>query len=330
MSQIEDGTRTRSTEDYERQLLQRNTMGEPVSSAPRQPNAPAQPSNPAAAPVYYAAPQALPKNAPLLERWKAKGGILGGIASVLLALAKFWAPVAFLLGKIKFLAVGLKLLLMAGSMLLSIWAYGSIYGIPFGIGIVALIFIHECGHAIAGMMRGHKPGIMVFVPFMGAFVTVGRGDTNITESAFIGIMGPIFGTLASLACVAIFAVTQSPLYLSLAAFGFFINLFNLAPTPPLDGGWITPLFSPKLLAIGSILLVFIGFRNPLIWILAAVSIPRIIAAWKADPKTQPYYQATVADKWRYGLLYFGLILFLGLGYLALHSYLIQHFPTLIS
>lgn len=249
----------------------------------------------------------------MLQKWREKGGVLGGIATALIFLAKVGAPLFALLGKLKFLILFKGIFITFGSMVVSIWIMGKVYGLAYGIGIVALIFIHECGHAIAGMSKGIKPGFMLFVPFMGAFVTLSRFGKNLEQDAFIGIMGPVFGTLASLACVALAFLTNSPFFMALAYFGFFINLFNLLPTPPLDGGWIAPLFSPKLLAFGAVLMVIFGFRNPLILFLGIASIPRIIGAWKADPATQPYYQATTAARWKYGVAYIGLAGFLAAG-----------------
>lgn len=302
------------------------TRPETPQASPPAPDAPFSP--------YYAAPPsaadfAYTEKPSLLQRWKAKGGVLGGIASFLLLIAKVAAPLIALLTKLKFLAVGLKLLtagkllLGGGSMLLSMWVWGLIYGWPFGVGIVLMIFIHECGHALAARMRGIPTGIMVFVPLMGAFVTTGRYGKSIVEDAFIGIMGPVFGTLAGLGCLVLYAVTpgHSPFWLALAQVNFFMNLFNLAPTPPLDGGWITPLFSPKLLAVGAVLLLFLVRYNPLIIVLAVMSLPRIISGWKAKPEDSPYYQATAADRWKFGAAYLGLAAFLAvLGY-TVHSYL---------
>ena len=277
----------------------------------------------------YAAPP--PAQGSWLQRMKAKGGIPGAIASLLLLLAKIGAPVLAVLAKLKFLLVGLKLLtfgkllLGGGSMLLSMWAWGSVLGWPLGVGIVLLIFIHECGHALAARMRGIPTGIMVFIPFMGAFVTTGRYGKSIVEDAFIGIMGPIFGALSGVGCLLIYLVHPAPYWLALAQFCFLMNLFNLAPTPPLDGGWITPLFSPKLLALGAVLLLFLARYNPLIVLLALMSLPRIIAGWKAKPEDSPYYQATSADRWRYGAVYLGLAAFLAVAGYGLHSYLRLHF-----
>ncbi len=278
---------------------------------------------------YYAGPgQAPPPPAPsgppsLLERLKAKGGVLGTLASALLVLAKFAAPVLAVAAKFKFLLVAGKLLLGGGSMLLSMWVWGLVYGWQFGVGIVLMIFIHECGHAVAARMRGIPTSIMVFVPLMGAFVTTGRGGKSITEDAFIGIMGPVFGTVAGLGCLVLYAVTpgHSPFWLALAQVNFFMNLFNLAPTPPLDGGWITPLFSPKLLAVGAVLLLFLARYNPLIIVLALLSLPRIISGWKAKPEDSPYYQATTTDRWKFGAAYLGLAALLAVLSYMVHSQL---------
>ena len=309
-----------------RLLAGRTADGQQPESAPL-PGSTAAPANP-----YYAVPPPYVFAHPpsLLERWKAKGGILGGIASALLLLAKIGVPVLALLAKLKFLLVALKLLtfgkflLGGGSMLLSMWVWARFYGWPFGVGIVLLIFIHECGHALAARMRGIPTGIMVFIPLMGAFVTTKRYGKNIVEDAFIGIMGPVFGTLAGIGCLALYALTpsHSPFWLVLAQMNFFMNLFNLAPTPPLDGGWITPLFSPKLLAVGAVLLLFLIPLNPIIGILALMSLPRIISGWKAKPEDSPYYQATASDRWRFGAAYLGLAAFLALMGFGLHSHLI--------
>ena len=317
-------------------LLGRTADGSGAHTAPAPPtNAP----QPAPFNPYYAAPsQAVPDFASvqppsLLQRWKAKGGVLGGLASFLLLLAKIFAPVLAILAKLKFLLVGLKLLtagkllLGAGSMLASMWVWGLIYGWKFGVGIVLLIFIHECGHALAAKMRGIPTGIMVFIPLMGAFVTTGRYGRSIVEDAFIGIMGPVFGALSGVGCLAIYVLTpdHSPFWLGLAQVCFFMNLFNLAPTPPLDGGWITPLFSPKLLALGAVLLLFLIPYNPLILVLALMSLPRIIAGWKAKPEDSPYYQATSADRWKFGAAYLGLAAFLALMGYGVHVHL-GHIP----
>src|SRR5205085_7980468 len=121
---------------------------------------------------------------------------------------------------------------------------------------------------------------------------------------------PVFGTIGGIFCVLMYPITGSIFWLYLARINFLMNLFNLLPTPPLDGGWIAPVFSPKLLALGVVLLFVVGVSNPMIWILALMSLPRIIAGWKADPATQPYYKVKPGDRLIFGISYIALAAFL--------------------
>jgi hypothetical protein len=134
-------------------------------------------------------------------------------------------------------------------------------------------------------------------------------------------MGPIWGTASGFFCLAMNLIYPSPFWLALAWWIFFLNLFNLAPTAPLDGGWIAPVFSPKLLAVGVVALFVLAPANPLIWLLALLSLPRIISGWKADPKTQPYYQIAARDRWIYGGAYLGLAALLGVLSIMLNNQL---------
>jgi Zn-dependent protease len=133
-----------------------------------------------------------------------------------------------------------------------------------------------------------------------------RSGRDILEDAFIGIMGPVFGTIGGLACVGIYYLTKAPFWAVLAYINFSINLFNLLPMAPLDGGWIVPVFSPKLLAAGIVLLFIVAPHNPMIWFLAILSIPRVIGAWTAKPETQPYFRVESSVRWRWAGYYLGL------------------------
>lgn len=268
----------------------------------------------------------------LLQRWKSKGGILGALASVLALLFKLKS----LLVAFKFFGIAKALLITGGSMFISMWAYASRYGWGFGAAMVLMIFIHECGHAFAGHLRGKPWGIMMFVPFMGAFVTV-RGGKDAAEDAFIGIAGPIVGTCAGLCTIVLYVITKNPFWLAVSSWTFFLNLFNLLPVAPLDGGWIVPLFSSRILAITAILLLPLALLNPLILLLAIASLPRIISGWNAgkpNPKIpaekaladEAYFRVSRADKWRYGVAYAGLIAFLATAVYFTHDNTIRRHP----
>lgn len=271
-----------------------------------------------------AAQQAQPQEGPL-HRWQKMGGVLGTIATVLLLVFKFIGP---LVSGLKLLPFG-KFLITGGSMLISMFAYAASMGWPMGVGLVLSIFVHECGHAYAARRLGMPFSFMVFVPFMGAMVAHKRGGQDIVQDAYVGIMGPVWGTLFGIASFGLYWVTGNPFFIALAWLTFFLNLFNLAPMAPLDGGWIVPLFSPKLLALGVVLLFIIAPRNPLIWVLALMSLPRVISGWKAKPGEDPYYQAPKAARIKYGLLYLGLALFLAVSFLMAQDFIQQQKSALL-
>jgi Zn-dependent protease len=268
----------------------------------------------------------------ILYRWKNTGGILGALASFVFLLLKLKS----LLFAFKFFGILKTLLITGGSMFVSMWAYASAYGWGFGAAMVLMIFIHECGHAFAGHLRGKPWGIMMFIPFMGAFVTI-RGGKDAVEDAFIGIAGPIVGTLAGLVTVVLYTVTKNPFWLAVSSWCFMINLFNLLPVAPLDGGWIVPLFSPRILALTAVLLLPLTYFNPMILVLAAASLPRIISGWNAGkrkaniPPAQAeaeaaYFRVTRAEQWRYGMAYVGLIAFLATAVYFTHDHTISRHP----
>ena len=152
---------------------------------------------------------------------------------------KIWAPFiavgAFLL---KFGAVFFKLnfVVVALSMLVSIGGYALLWGWQFGVGFVALIFCHEMGHVLEARRQGLPVTAPLFIPFLGAMITMKEMPHNAWREAQVALAGPLVGSLAAAACWGIGAYTDSNFWRALAFAGFFINLFNLIPIVPLDGG----------------------------------------------------------------------------------------------
>ena len=99
--------------------------------------------------------------------------------------------------------------------------------------------------------------------------------------------------------------------------GFFLNLFNLIPLSPLDGGRITAVLSPKLWLLGVPVLVglFLMKPNPMLFIIAIMAAPQVMKAWHFradDPEHASYYQTSAETKLTYGTAYVGLIIFLAM------------------
>jgi Zn-dependent protease len=209
-----------------------------------------------------------------------------------------------------------KLLPAVLSMLLSIGAYALLFGWPFALGFVLLIFVHEMGHYVAARSRGLAVGLPTFIPFVGAWVELRDMPYDAETEAFVGIAGPLVGTLGALACYYLGRSEDNPMLLALAYSGFFLNLFNLIPLSPFDGGRITAAISPRLWLIGAPLLVALFFYrpSPLLILMAILALPNVLKAWRGlrTPEEERYYAVGTQTRLTYGTFYLGLAVFLAL------------------
>src|SRR5262249_59479206 len=139
-----------------------------------------------------------------------------------------------------------KVLLTSGTMLISVLVYSWTFGWSYSAGFVALILAHEMGHYVAARQRGLDVGVPTFIPFVGAWIQLKDLPHDAETEAYVGIAGPVAGTAGALACYFLARQYDSALLLALSYAGFFLNLFNLIPVAPLDGGRITAILSPRV------------------------------------------------------------------------------------
>src|SRR5688500_18085147 len=175
-----------------------------------------------------------------------------------------------------------KVLTTSGSMLVSVAAYTLIWGWKFAVGFVALLFLHEMGHYIQLRREGVKPSGMVFIPFLGAAVgTRSLGGSALAE-ARVGLAGPILGSLATLALLPIAAATGDDFWRALAFTGFFLNLFNLAPVVPLDGGRAMAAIAPWMwfAGFGAMVVLAILWPNPILILIVLLAAFETYRRWK--------------------------------------------------
>lgn len=231
------------------------------------------------------------------------------------------------------LGIALKFGVASVTAILSVVIYAQLFGWAFGLGLVVLLFIHEMGHAIVMKLKGIPIGGMIFIPMLGAAVVMRRMPGNAKDEAEVGIAGPVAGALASLVCLLIALASPSGfgipnVWASLAYFGFFLNLFNLIPIVPFDGGRVLSAVDRRVWIIGFIGLVAVQIwqwatGNFSIWLLIFV----IMAAtefWarrstRNTPASQTYYAVSRGERIVIGLAYFGLIAVLVLGMTAAHG-----------
>jgi len=236
------------------------------------------------------------------------------------------AIVAFL-AKIKMILLllpKLKLFTAAGTMLVSVAAYGALWGWQFGAGFVALLFVHEMGHVIALRREGIKASAPMFIPFLGAVISARSLGDNAVAEARVGLAGPILGSLGAAACVLIWHATGNDFWRALAFTGFFLNLFNLLPVVPLDGGRAMAAMAPAMWFVGfagMVVLAFV-FPNPIILLIIIFGGLETWRRWKArregGEESQAYYRVKPLDRALVAAVYLSLIALLVVGMNATH------------
>ncbi len=240
------------------------------------------------------------------------GSALAGAGALI---AKFAAQLKGLL----FLLPKAKLLVTAGSALVSVAAYSLIWGWQFAIGFVLLLFIHEMGHVIQLRREGIRASAPTFIPFLGAVIASRSLGDDAYAEAKVGLAGPILGTLGAGACLAIGELSGSGLLMALAYVGFLINLFNLIPVVPLDGGRAMAAMAPWLwfVGFGVIVTAAIAFHNPFLVMIALFAGFELWRRWQHHRsrtiESAAYYRVPPRARLLVGLLYIGLIAVLALG-----------------
>lgn len=171
----------------------------------------------------------------------------------------------FLVTKAKWLLVLLKVGKFAtlASMFVSLWAYAVFYGWKFAIALVYLIFIHEMGHLVAAKMKNIPTSPAVFIPFLGAAIGIDPKKIDHAKTEFfVAYGGPLAGLISILPAIALYMTTGDPYWALVIQLGALINLFNLFPVSPLDGGRIVSVLSPNIWLVGLLVLIPILFISP--------------------------------------------------------------------
>ncbi|WP_442862489.1 site-2 protease family protein [Bacillus sp. USDA818B3_A] len=170
---------------------------------------------------------------------------------------------AILLGKLKYLLVIFKVLKLQTllSLFISLGSYALFFGWKFALALVYLLFVHEMGHAYAAKRIKLPVSPAIFIPFMGAVIGMKEMPKSAKEEGYVAYMGPLFGLLSFLPAIPLYWYTHEPFWALLIILGGMINLFNLVPITPLDGGRIAAGISTKLWGLGIILLLAYSVIN---------------------------------------------------------------------
>lgn len=239
----------------------------------------------------YAAPQ--PEEAK--PKTKARG--IGAIAATIVLIgAKFKTLLLFLL-QFKFAIFGLKLIAGSWTFLLSLWLYVVFFGWRLGVVIVLALAAHELGHYFAYRAYGLPARLPVFVPFLGAY-TQGAIAPDLEQDAYIALAGPLTGLILAAACEAAGGLTGDRFWYACADISAFLNLFNMIPVPPFDGGRVIGAVWPGMWVAG--VLIFIGaavyLHVPVFMVLlvALLGIPAMLSAFRGHPDPRAAAMTTSA------------------------------------
>ena len=241
------------------------------------------------------------------------GELLRKIAAPLVALGLLVLKFGGLLLKLKVVTTG-------ASMLVSIAAYAWIWGLPFAIGFVLLIFVHELGHVLELRRQGVPASAPLFIPFLGAVIGMRELPHDAWREARVALAGPILGSLGAAACWVAGEATDSDLLVALAFVGFFLNLFNLIPIVPLDGGRAAGALHPALWFVGLVLMVglVVVRPNPILLLIVVLGGLDLWQRWRARGEAGDYYRLTIGQRTAVAVVYLGLVAALGLAMSVTH------------
>ena len=238
--------------------------------------------------------------------------LLRKLAAPLIALGALAIKFGGVLFKAKFL----------WSMFISAAFYVWFGGWWFGVGLVLLLFVHEMGHVLEAKRQGLPVSAPLFIPFLGALITLKQMPHNAWNEAKLAIAGPIVGSVGAAAFWIAGVAADSNHLKALAFLGFFINLFNLLPVVPLDGGRIVSALHPVLWLLGFLALLGLVLLapNPILIIILIFSGLELWQRWHTRnvPELQDYYRVTPRQRVITAVLYFGLAVLLVIGMEATH------------
>lgn len=245
-------------------------------------------------------------------------------------LRRTWPLLLLVLAKGKYLLFLLKFKAFGTfvTMLISLAFYATAFGLPFAAGFIALLFIHEMGHAIVLKRQGVQATAPLFIPFMGAFIGMKELPANAYREAQMALGGPLLGSVGALACLILWQATGSPLFVALAYVGCWLNLFNLIPVSPLDGGRAMAAISPYgwLLGLVLLLLLFLRLHSLFLGFILLVGGMEVFQRWQQRGHNRAYYQLTSRQRLTIAATYFGLAALLALSMAALQPHLLTNQP----
>jgi Zn-dependent protease len=172
--------------------------------------------------------------------------------------------------------------------------------------------------------EGIKASAPVFIPFFGAAVWAKSLGDNALAEARVGLAGPVLGSIGAAACLPIASATGNDFWTALAFTGFFLNLFNLLPVVPLDGGRAMAAMAPWMWFAGLLAMLVLAFTfpNPIILLIALLAALETWRRWRSlrngGDEVRAYYRVPRLHRALVAGVYLALIALLVFGMDATH------------
>ncbi|HEX5668005.1 MAG TPA: site-2 protease family protein [Chitinophagaceae bacterium] len=212
--------------------------------------------------------------------------------------------------------------------LLSLVLYAGIYYLIFRDArsiafLLAVIIIHESGHFIAMRSFGYSNVRMLFVPMFGAFVSGQPAAVDPGKKMIVLFSGPLPGIILGMISVLVYTVTHQYFFYLLALMFIFLNVFNLLPVTPMDGGQMLDVLFPSyskwvqtlFIILSSLALGIISYwsRNYLLIVLIFLLWFRLVVLWRTDPYadkkiTEPHKELSDFQRLIYLIIWLAFII----------------------
>jgi Zn-dependent protease len=222
------------------------------------------------------------------------------------------------------------------SMVVSVVLMAGIFGVPYGVGLLVLIAVHESGHLIFARYEGIKTGLPIFLGPLGAVIGLKQQPKDVRQEAVIAIGGPIVGTFGAFIALMLSMAAPAGTYghnllLALAYVGFLINLFNLIPFSPLDGGRVVSALSPwaNLVGLGIVLLLILAPSavgrsfNPFLLAILVIGVISTLQRFRNRGRNPQYEQIPARTRMWIGVAYAAMLAITALGMTETHSALLS-------
>jgi Zn-dependent protease len=238
---------------------------------------------------------------------------------------KIWAPFAAIGAFIAKFGVGILKYKFLLGLFISFGAYLWFGGIWFAVGLIGLIFVHEMGHWLEAKRQGLPVTAPLFIPFLGASIFLKEMPQNAWREFQLAYAGPLVGSLGALAVWGVAVAEDSNKLRAIAFLGFFINLFNLLPVVPLDGGRIVAAIHPALWVLGlvGLLALVIWKPNGILVLILVFAAMELWQRWKTRhfAGSGSYYAVKPSQRLIAAIAYFGLAVLL---VVAMHETHVPH------